>query len=405
MRFRQRVLTGVLAILLLAGFTAPGAAQAAATTLQSAAARGLVEYSFEGTGASSGDSVRLKVKRSPRAPDPLPITIPPGTILRSGGAGQTMVVSVVRGIDVGGGFFQPTARLVLNGSAPVTAILSAFCAEFEKDNPSASTPFTLEPPDPTLACVLTRSRNLSVATQQAAVWMYTDHLTYQHMNEKFSVSPAEWAAAEPVVRACTAAAPQAREQLRPSPNPPPAAADADDLFNRFFGTAPPAGGRTQDLRESFSAPEPSKVFGEGEDAIRQEVGRIRAGVHGDILPVRAVPATDLNGLSRVTVKNSSAYNISVLLSGPVARRLEIAPGETQTTILRPGNYEVAASVSSATVVPFYGTQFFSANSEYREVFFVGGREARLRRENYAGVMMASRIERARGPFAESLSLN
>ncbi len=113
-----------------------------------------------------------------------------------------MAVSVVRGIDVGGGMFQPTSRIVLRGSSWVSAILSAFCAEFEKDNPSPSTPFTLEQPNPALACVLDRSRNLSVATQQAAVWTLTDRITFRHMSEKFDVSPDEWNAAQSVVQQC-----------------------------------------------------------------------------------------------------------------------------------------------------------------------------------------------------------
>src|SRR5712692_2880346 len=166
MRIKQKLGGCVVALLLLAGFATHGGAQTAATaTLQAAAARGLVDYQFEGTGSSSGDSMRVKVKRSPGAPDPYSVTIPPGTILRSRGAGQSMVVSVVRGIDMGGGFFRPTSRILLRGSSWVSAILSAFCAEFEKDNPSPSTPFTLEQPDPTLACVLNRSRTLSVPAQ------------------------------------------------------------------------------------------------------------------------------------------------------------------------------------------------------------------------------------------------
>jgi tetratricopeptide (TPR) repeat protein len=223
MPIKRRLFIGVLAAVLSAGLAAQTVAQTvaqAAMTLQTAAARGLVDYSFEGTGSSSGDSVRLKVKRTPKAPNPITITVPSGTVLRSGGAEQSMVVSVIRGIDVGGGFFEPTARVVLRGSAGVTAILSAFCAEFEKDNPSASTPFTLEQPDPKLACLLTRSRGLSVPAQQAAVWMHTDKVTYQQMSEKFSITQADWSAAERVVRTCATATPQPGEAGVQSPGIP-----------------------------------------------------------------------------------------------------------------------------------------------------------------------------------------
>ncbi len=216
MRIRQKLVTAVLVVLMLTSSAARGFAQTAVMTLQAAAAQGLVDYQFEGTGSSSGDSVRVKVKRNPRAPDPFPITIPPGTILRSGGSAQSMAVSIIRGIDVGGGLFEPASRIVLSSTAWVTAILSAFCAEFEKDNPSASTPFTLEQPNPALACVLNASRSLSIATQQAAVWMHTDRLTYRHMSEKFPVSQAEWAAAETVIRRCNAPDARAAQDDRPA---------------------------------------------------------------------------------------------------------------------------------------------------------------------------------------------
>jgi hypothetical protein len=116
-----------------------------------------------------------------------------------------MVVAVVRGIDMGNGFFQPSARIVLRGRPWVGVILSAFCAEFEKDNPSPSALFTLEPPNPMLACITSQARDLSVSAQQAAVWMYTDHLTFNRMREKFAVDSGDWAAAKAVVQRCQSA--------------------------------------------------------------------------------------------------------------------------------------------------------------------------------------------------------
>lgn len=181
MRISQRVSRVVLAVVLVVGLAADAVAQAAAVTFQAAAARGAISFQFEGMGGSSGASVRVKVKRNPGAPDPLPVTIPPGTVLRSSSAGtQSMVVSSLLGVDLGGGSYRPTSRLLLRGAEMVTAILSAFCAEFEKDNPSPSTTFAIEPPDPLQACIAreSESRNLSVAAQQAAVWMVTDRIFY-----------------------------------------------------------------------------------------------------------------------------------------------------------------------------------------------------------------------------------
>jgi hypothetical protein len=103
---------------------------------------------------------------------------------------------------------------VLTGSGPVRYVLEAYCAQFEKDNPSDETSFTLEPADLALECILRMSSALSTASRQAAVWIYTDHVTYAHLNEKFSVKESEWTAARAVVERC-----QASTEKRPAPSP------------------------------------------------------------------------------------------------------------------------------------------------------------------------------------------
>jgi len=178
-----------------------GSAVAAPITLQRAIASGKIDAEIMGTGASSGDSIKLKVQK--RAKGPVTVTVPPGTMLRnSSGGEQDMVVSGVRGIDLGGGLIRPASRISLTGSSPVVVFLSAFCAAFEKDNPSPSATFSVDAPDPTLACITRRAANLSVAAKQAAVWMYTDRLSYGHMSQKFRVSPNEWSAAQSIAAAC-----------------------------------------------------------------------------------------------------------------------------------------------------------------------------------------------------------
>jgi len=207
MNLRRRWLALTLSLCIALGLGLPAYAQTARsipTTLQSAVDRGLVDYDASGTGASSGDSVKLRVKKTAKAKGPLDLTLPEGSVLRSSSGGaQSMVVASVRGVDVGGGLISPTSRIHLAGANPVTLILSAFCAEFEKDNPSTSTSFTLESPDPMLACITRRSRSLSIPARQAAVWIRTDGVSFQHVNEKFSVSPGEWSAAQQVVAQCS----------------------------------------------------------------------------------------------------------------------------------------------------------------------------------------------------------
>jgi len=86
-------------------------------------------------------------------------------------------------------------------------VVEAYCAEFEKDNPSASTTFTLGSLDATLACIVQAAHQLSTEATQAAVWMHTDRATYAHINAKFPVSRADWTAAQDVIRRCRGAAP------------------------------------------------------------------------------------------------------------------------------------------------------------------------------------------------------
>ncbi len=207
MRLRKLIASLVLCLALTAGGAAQtsgrGASGAAAApvTLQRAIETGKIDAELMGTGASSGDSIKLKVRK--RAKGPLTVTVPPGTMLRnSNGGEQDMVVSAVRGIDLGGGLIRPASRISLTSAAPVTVFLSAFCAAFERENPSPQSNFSVGPPDPQLACIARRAANLSVAAKQAAVWMYTDNISYGHMSQKFRVTQGDWSAAQGVVAAC-----------------------------------------------------------------------------------------------------------------------------------------------------------------------------------------------------------
>ena len=191
-----------LAVLCAAPIAVPVRAQ---QTIQQAETAGKVVTSIEGTGGSSGDSIKMKVRKGPNAGnEPVDATVPPGTKLaNTGGGGQSMVVLGISGEDVGGGRMRPTSTIHLAG-ASATYSLEAYCAEFEKENPSETDRFRLGPPDPVVACLAREGSSLSLAAKQAAVWMYTDHITYEHMNQKFDVSPTEWAAAQKVYRACRA---------------------------------------------------------------------------------------------------------------------------------------------------------------------------------------------------------
>jgi len=165
---------------------------------------GKVIATFKGTGESSGDSVEVEVAKTPKAgPGPLRLTIPPGSMLHSANGGeQNMVIMGIEGLSTGGGTFEPTSSILVSSTRAVTYVLLAFCTEFEKENPSATDTFTLEEPVPVLACLAKGGKARSIGAEQAAVWQYTDHLTYAEVNQKFSVSPVDWAAASDALTHC-----------------------------------------------------------------------------------------------------------------------------------------------------------------------------------------------------------
>ena len=186
-------------------------------TLQSAIADGRVEVSFSGLGLSSGDAIFIRVRKTPKAGSvPLALTIPPGSILRSQDLySQSMVVSGISSVVSSDSTTRPASQITLSGGAPVGAVVRSYCTEFEKENPSASTRFAIEKPDPFLACIMRQGHNLSTPGLQSAVWIRTSGITYDQANKKFPVKLADWAAAGVLVESC-------RLAVEPSPpaNPP-----------------------------------------------------------------------------------------------------------------------------------------------------------------------------------------
>jgi hypothetical protein len=167
-------------------------------------ANGQVRATVQGTGGSSGDSINIQIAKGPNAPaGPLEVTVPAGTVLSNGNAaGQNMVVAEVIGRVIDGSSYTPVSSIVLSGVEAATYVLSAFCMNFQKDNPSESDTFRVGPPDATLACIMTNSSELTVEARQAAVWIFTDRITYDHMNEKFPLSRQDFNAGQAVVGRC-----------------------------------------------------------------------------------------------------------------------------------------------------------------------------------------------------------
>lgn len=189
----------LLALLL---FSAPFI-QAVAETEDFAAAvsAGKVSVTFRGTGGSSGDSIEATIVTTPKASGDLVLTIAPGTRLQSGNSGaQNMVIAGVKGQVVDENSYTPTSEIRASNT-PTTYVFDAYCTDFEKDNPSTGTKFTLEKVDPVIACILSKAS--STIVKQAAVWIYTDKASFSHVNQKFDVSRSDWDAAAAIVNKCS----------------------------------------------------------------------------------------------------------------------------------------------------------------------------------------------------------
>jgi hypothetical protein len=85
-----------------------------------------------------------------------------------------------------------------------------------------------------------------------------------------------------------------------------------------------------------------------------EVREIAAGDHGEM--PRAQPLSFGGSVATVEVENRTGYELTVRYSGPDSKKLVLAKGATQTTVILPGDYEVAASVTAAHVRNYYGRE-------------------------------------------------
>jgi len=190
------------------GTATPKGVAGMAQSIQAAEDAGLVRTSYRNPGgSSSGDSVVLIVVKI-SGPDRLVLSIPSGLTLKSPSLlSQSMAISGLGGRDVGGGKYAPEQFITLTDDKPIRYIIAAYCTEFHKDNPPPDK-FDFQvgaTPDPVLACILNEARKekLTVSGTQAAVWVHTDHVTFQQMSTRMAVGKEEWAKAEAVASRCT----------------------------------------------------------------------------------------------------------------------------------------------------------------------------------------------------------
>ncbi|OFW06713.1 MAG: hypothetical protein A3H96_20560 [Acidobacteria bacterium RIFCSPLOWO2_02_FULL_67_36] len=165
--------------------------------LREALSVGAIVGGFRGTGGSSGDAVVFQG----RAALPIavcPVWTSPLKLENSNAAGQSMVVTKLRGIPRGE-LIEPKTRLRFDPARDTEYVFEAYCLDFRKDNPSGSDHLRFSdgvPPD--VAKVLAAGSG-DVHALQLAVWAVTDNTSASDARQKFSATDKDLLAARAVV--------------------------------------------------------------------------------------------------------------------------------------------------------------------------------------------------------------
>lgn len=104
-------------------------------------------------------------------------------------------------------------------------------------------------------------------------------------------------------------------------------------------------------------------------AIDAEVARIMAGQFSQMPPVQQVQRS-VSSVTEIVTRNDTSYRLVLLFSGATSQRLNLAPRETGTVRVQPGDYAVAASVEGASNVrPFAGRQTYEGG-RYQSTWYI-----------------------------------
>jgi hypothetical protein len=150
--------------------------------------------SAKGTGASTGAAIQCVLANATAETLYLDIFIRGGLYFMNGGSGQDMLAAAVFLADGSYNSWKDRFFIIIDPGKSVDAVMLAFCAEFEKDNPSGSDSFTTGKLPAELRTVLARIEDYlrknpdteRIAAIQAAVWM-AQGLTLEHIRQKFEV--------------------------------------------------------------------------------------------------------------------------------------------------------------------------------------------------------------------------
>jgi hypothetical protein len=108
-------------------------------------------------------------------------------------------------------------------------------------------------------------------------------------------------------------------------------------------------------------------------SLTQEIEAARKDGRTTPFPAGVACRTDASvasGQARYKIKNSSAYSLRVLLSGPTEQDVRIPANSSRSAGLPPGQYKILGKVDSPNVLPFFGEKAFPVGSECASEFFI-----------------------------------
>ena len=164
---------------------------------------GLVNVvSANGKGSSSGAAIDGVIRNESTENLKIDIVMSRAVFFQNGGSGQNMIASMILGE---GGKYSAEGEhsfLSLKPSEQVRVTFIAYCADFDKENPTSSEVFTIATAPPNLMGVMRRISAYSrahpdedvTAAAQVAVWL-AQGISADTTREKFSFSPGDEALA------------------------------------------------------------------------------------------------------------------------------------------------------------------------------------------------------------------
>lgn len=193
-------LVGSLSLVL--AIAAGSSAQAEEMSLNAALRSGKVSLYINGSGVSTGDSMQIVVKR--KVPETLHINLVPGTTFVSkAGNVQSMAAVGLRYEKLAGGKYRHATQIVLDSDVNRTFLVEAYCRDFSKPTPQASSSFNLSGVDPRCAAILAYGKQSGANPKvlQTAIWIDRSKVPDNRLQQSFSVSVNELKTAQDLIAA------------------------------------------------------------------------------------------------------------------------------------------------------------------------------------------------------------